>query len=457
MNVSFEKSGAVNGKLTVKLEKTDYAAAVDQSLKNLKKKVNMPGFRPGMVPVGMIKKMYGNEVKAEEINKKLSEAVNNYVQEQKLRLVADPMVSEGQPELDIVNGEDYEFSFDLGLAPEISVELTGKDKIPYYKIEVDEKTVETGVESYRRQTGKYIDAENYEEENDLLRGVLTELDETGKEKEGGLVVEKTSLMPRFFANDQQKAIFKKEAKPGADVVFNPSKAFEGKDVEVASLLKVKKEEVAEHTGDFRFHVDSISRFEMGELNQQLFDFAFGKDVVKSEEEFRARVKEDIEATYVRDSDFKFLLDVREYVFKKAGELEFPKDILRRFLLQNLKDESAKQNIDKTLEDYIKELKWSLMRTQLAEGLNVKVDDESVKATAREMVRIQFAQYGINNIPDDTLEQYAGSMLKDEKQQDNIINRSIDRELTKVLKTTVKLAEKVVSIEDFNKMFQDQNA
>ena len=137
MNVSFEKSGAVNGKLTVKLEKTDYAAAVDQSLKNLKKKVNMPGFRPGMVPVGMIKKMYGNEVKAEEINKKLSEAVNNYVQEQKLRLVADPMVSEGQPELDIVNGEDYEFSFDLGLAPEISVELTGKDKIPYYKIEVD--------------------------------------------------------------------------------------------------------------------------------------------------------------------------------------------------------------------------------------------------------------------------------------------------------------------------------
>ena len=196
---------------------------------------------------------------------------------------------------------------------------------------------------------------------------------------------------------------------------------------------------------------------MGELNQQLFDFAFGKDVVKSEEEFRARVKEDIEATYVRDSDFKFLLDVREYVFKKAGELEFPKDILRRFLLQNLKDESAKQNIDKTLEDYIKELKWSLMRTQLAEGLNVKVDDESVKATAREMVRIQFAQYGINNIPDDTLEQYAGSMLKDEKQQDNIINRSIDRELTKVLKTTVKLAEKVVSIEDFNKMFQDQKA
>jgi len=215
--------------------------------------------------------------------------------------------------------------------------------------------------------------------------------------------------------------------------------------------------VAEHTGDFKFHVDSISRFEMGELNQQLFDFAFGKDVVKSEEEFRARVKEDIEATYVRDSDFKFLLDVREYVFKKAGELEFPKDILKRFLLQNLKDESAKQNIDKTLEDYIKELKWSLMRTQLAEGLNVKVDDESVKATAREMVRIQFAQYGINNIPDDTLEQYAGSMLKDEKQQDNIINRSIDRELTKVLKTTVKLAEKVVSIEDFNKMFQDQNA
>lgn len=457
MNVSFEKSSAVNAKLTVHLAKTDYSAEVDKSLKNLKKRVNMPGFRPGMVPMGMVKKMYGNEIKAEEINKKLSEAVDNYIKEQKLRLVADPMIAEGQPELDIVNGEDYDFAFDLGLAPEINVELTAKDKIPYYKIEVDDKTVETGVESYRRQTGKYVDVDVYEEENDLLRGVLTELDDKGNEKEGGIQLEKTSLMPRFFADNKQKDIFKKNAKPGADVVFNASKAYKGKEVEVASLLKIKKEEVADHSGDFKFHVDSISRFEMGELNQQLFDFAFGKDAVKNEEEFRARIKEDIEATYVRDSDFKFLLDVREYVFKKVGDLEFPKDILKRFLLQNLKDEKAKENIDQTLEDYIKELKWSLMRTQLAEKLGVKVDDEAVKETAREMVRIQFAQYGINNIPSETLEQYAGSMLKDEKQQDNIINRSIDRELTKVLKNTVKLTEKAVSIDDFNKMFQDQNA
>ena len=275
MNVSLEKTDDVTGKLTVKLEKADYAANVEKALKNLRQKANMPGFRPGMVPIGMIKKMYGNEVKAEEINKTLSTAVNDYIKEQKLQLLADPLISENQKELDIVGAEDFEFAFDLGLAPQVAVELTDKDEIPYYDIIVDDKVVDSQIENYRRQGGKNIEADVYDGDNDLLRGTLIELSDDGSEKADGLKVEKASLMPKFFSNDEQKALFK-DAKKNEDVVFNVSKAYDNKESEIASLLKIQKEEVANHTGNFKFNIAEISRFQMAELNQDLFDLAWGK-------------------------------------------------------------------------------------------------------------------------------------------------------------------------------------
>ncbi len=456
MNVSLEKTDEVTGKLTVKLEKADYADNVEKALRNLKQKANMPGFRPGMVPMGMIKKMYGNEVKAEEVNKTLSAAVNNYIKEQKLQLLADPLISESQKELDIIGADEFEFAFDLGLAPQVAVELTEKDEIPYYDIEIDDKTVNMQVENYRRQGGKNIEADVYDGDNDLLRGTLVELAEDGSEKIDGLKVEKASLMPKFFSNDEQKALFK-DAKKNEDIVFNVNKAYDGKDSEIASLLKIQKEDIANHAGDFKFSISEISRFQMAEINQDLFDLAFGKGTIKNEEEFRNRIKSDIEAAYVRDSDFKFLMDLRDYADKKAGEIKFPEEVLKRFLLNNAKKEEDKANIDDILKRYIAELRWNLVRTRLADNAKVKIDDAAVKATAREMVQIQFAQYGINSIPADTLDKYADEMLKNENQQDNIISRSIDKAITEAYKSVVKLDHKKVSIEEFNKMFETENA
>lgn len=456
MNVSLEKTDDVTGKLTVKLEKADYADNVEKALKNLRQKANMPGFRPGMVPMGMIKKMYGNEVKAEEINKTLSAAVNNYIKEQKLQLLADPLISENQKELDIVGAEEFEFAFDLGLAPQVAVELTDKDEIPYYDIQVDDKTVDSQVENYRRQGGKNIEADVYDGDNDLLRGTLVELSDDGSEKADGLKVEKASLMPKFFSNDEQKALFK-DAKKNEDIVFNVSKAYDGKESEVASLLKIQKEDVANHAGNFKFNIAEISRFQMAEINQDLFDFVFGKDTIKSEEEFRNRIKSDIETAYSHDSDYKFLMDLRDYADKKAGEIKFPEEILKRFLLNNAKKEEDKKNIDDILKRYISELRWNLVRTRLADNAKVKIDDKAVKDTAREIVQIQFAQYGINSVPTETLDKYADEMLKDENQQDNIISRSIDKAITEAYKSIVKLEHKKVSIEEFNKMFEPENA
>ena len=334
----------------------------------------------------------------------------------------------------------------------LNLELTDNDEIPYYDIIVDDKVVDSQIENYRRQGGKNIEADVYDGDNDLLRGTLIELSDDGSEKADGLKVEKASLMPKFFSNDEQKALFK-DAKKNEDVVFNVSKAYDNKESEIASLLKIQKEEVANHTGNFKFNIAEISRFQMAELNQDLFDLAFGKGTVKSEEEFRNRIKTDIETAYSRDSDFKFLMDLRDYADKKAGEIKFPEEILKRFLLNNAKKEEDKNNIDDILKRYISELRWNLVRTRLADNAKVKIDDKAVKDTAREMVQIQFAQYGINSIPTETLDKYADEMLKNENQQDNIISHSIDKAITEAYKSIVKLGHKKVSIEEFNKMFE----
>ena len=455
MNVSLEKSDEVTGKLTVRLEKADYTDNVEKALKKLKQKANMPGFRPGMVPMGLIKKMYGNEVKAEEVNKALSNTVNDYIKEQKLQLLADPLIGADQKEVDIVGEDNFEFTFDLGLAPKIDIELTDKDEIPYYDIEIDDTTVNRQVENYSRQNGHTVDADTYSDD-DLLRGTLVELAEDGSEKADGLKIEKVSLMPRFFSNDEQKALFK-DAKKNSDIIFNVSKAYDGKESEITSLLKIQKEDIANHTGDFKFSITEISRFQPAELNQTLFDLVFGKDTVKSEEEFRNRIKSDLAAAYVRDSDYKLLLDLRDYATGKAGDIKFPEEILRRFILNNAKKEEEKNNIDDILKHYIAELKWSLVRTQLAEKANVKIDDDALKATAREMVQIQFAQYGMNNISTELLDKYADEMLKNENQQDNIISHSIDKGVITAYKDKVTLSHKTVTIEEFNKMFENKNA
>ena len=456
MNISLDKKDEVRGKLTVKLEKADYQPNIDKSLKQLKQKINMPGFRRGMVPMGMVTKMYGMEVKVEEVNKTLSTAVNDYIQNEKLNLLVNPMMGEDQPKLDIEASDDFEFYFDLAVAPKVEIDLSEKDTVDYYDIEIDDKAVDDQVNASCRQGGKYEEVDAFNHEDDLLRGDLVELNADGTVKEGGLNVESASLMPKYFTDDEQKALFK-DSKKDSDVIFNVSKAYGGNDTEISSLLKIKKEEVNNHLGDFKYHLVKISHFVPAELNQDLFDYIYGKDNVKNEQEMREKIKADLQATYERDSDYKFLLDLRDYAIKKVGELQFPEEMLKRYLLDNAKKEEDKKNIDDLLKKYIQELTWSLISTQMAKNLKIEINEAALKETAREMVRIQFSQYGINNVPEDALEKYSESMLNDEKQRDTLISRTLDHTLTKAAKTVVNLSHKNKTIEDFNKMFEPVEA
>lgn len=449
MNISLEKNGNVSAVITIKMEKADYEEKVNKAIKEMSRKAQMPGFRPGKVPVGLVRKMYGTQAKAEQVDKLLNEGLFNYIKDNKVNMLGEPLNSEQQKPQDIEVQDDFEFVFDIALAPEFKVELTKDDTVDYYDIEVSDEQVDNQVKQIAQQGGHPEEAESYEE-RDILRGLLAELGADGLPKEGGLQVEKVSLMPTYFKNDDQKKLFE-GAKKNDVITFCPSKAYEGSDAEIASLLKVDKSKVGEYAGEFSFQVEEISRFVPATLNQEFFDQVFGKDAVKSEDEFRAKVKDNIAAQYAADSDFKFLLDARACAEAKVGELEFPDELLKKIMKANNKDKEesfVEENYAKSIE----ELKWHLIKEQLVAANDIKIDDKDVKAAAIQATRFQFAQYGMNNIPEEYLEQYASEMLKKKEQVNALVERSIDTKLTAALKEVVTLNRKPISLEDFGKMF-----
>lgn len=448
MKISFENPDKVNGLLTLTVEEADYAENVEKTLKNYRKKANIPGFRPGQVPMGMIKKQFGTSVKVDEINKILGEQIYKYVNENKIKMLGEPLPSEKQVPVDMEAAAPYTFMFDIAVAPEFKAELTDKDTVDYYTIAVDDKMIDQQVDMYASRGGHYDKVEEYQA-NDMLKGDLRELDENGATKEGGITVEAAVLMPEYIKVEEQKALFN-GAKLGDIITFNPKKAYPESDVEVSSLLKMKKEEVADLNSDFSFQITEISRFVKAEVNQELFDQAFGKDAVKDEKEFREKIAEGLQAQFVMDSDFKFLQDVRKYAEEKIGAQTYPDALLKRIMLNNNKDK-GQEFVDQNYEMSIKELTWHLIKEQLVEANNIKIDDADVKETAKEAARAQFAQYGMTNVPDEYLENYAADMLKKKEYVDSLVDRSIDRKLTVALKNVVKLNEKQVSFEDFNKM------
>ncbi len=451
MNVSLQNIDKVSALLTVKLEKQDYQEKVEKSLKTFRQKANMPGFRPGMVPMGLIKKQYGKAILAEEVNKLLQDKVYEYLRENKVNMLGEPLPNEEkQQPVNFDTQEDFEFVFDIALAPEFEANLDVNDKIDYYTINVTDEMIDRQVKMYTQRSGNYEKTDVYAD-NDMLKGLLAELDENGSTKEGGIQVEGAVMMPSYMKNDAQKAIFN-GAKVNDVLVFNPSEAYEGSEAEIASLLKIEKEKAAEVKSNFSFQIEEITRFVEGELTQEIFDQVYGEGVVKSVEEFRAKIKESIAAQFVADSNYKFLIDVRNYLTGKIGKLEFPDALLKRIMLLNNEEKGeafVAENYDKSIE----ELTWHLIKEQLVNANEIKVEQQDVVAMAKEATRAQFAQYGMMNVPDDLLENYAKEMLKKKESVDGLVNRVIETKLAEALKGKVTLNEKTVSVEEFNKMFE----
>lgn len=451
MNISLENVDKVSALLTLKIEKADYQAQVEKTLKTYRQKANIPGFRRGMVPMSLIKRQFGKAVLAEEVDRLMQEKVNEYIRENHVNMLGMPLPDEEKMKpVDFDTQEDFEFVFDIALAPEFRAEISSADTIDYYTVDVTDEMVGRQVEAYARRKSHPEQVEQYEAD-DMLKGLLSELDENGSTKEGGIRAEGAVMMPNYMKDDAQKALFD-SAKTGDVVTFNPSAAYGGSETELASLLRIKKEEAAGVKGDFSFQVEEITRMVPAEVNQELFDDVFGKDAVKSEEEFRARVKDGIEGQFGPESDYKFLKDVRAYLTGKVGKLEFADTLLKRIMQMNNRDkgeEYVTENYDKSIE----ELTWHLIREQLLQANGIKVEEADIMRAARETARMQFAQYGMTNLPDDMMDNYAKELLKKEGAAENMANRAADAKLVAALKEKATLNRKTVSAEEFGKLFE----
>ena len=441
MEFTLKNQDATSAILSVNIQEADYSALVEKQLKNFRQKANIPGFRPGMVPMGLIKKQYGTAVKAEEINKLLQTKIFEYIRENKIDMLGEPLpIEEQQANINMADDKEFTFEFEIALAPKFDAVLDKNDALAYYRIQPTDEMIQSQVDAFAQRCGEYKQVESCEN-GDMLKGTLTEA------VENGVVVREAVMMPAYMKNEEQKALFA-GAKVNDVVTFNPFTAFDGNEAELASLLKVEKSEVAAHNGEFTFAITEITRFVASEVNQNVFDAAFGKDAVKSEEEFRAKISEQFEARFEVESDYKLLMDVRDYLMNKVGKLEFNEAILRRIMDANKAEGEVVS--EEEFQKSLTELRWHLVKEQLAKKFEVKIDDNDVLNVAKGATRDQFAQYGMANVPEDLLENYAKEMLKQEKTREALINRAVDVKLIQAIKAAVTLNEEKISVEDFNK-------
>lgn len=450
MNVSLQKNDNVSAVLTINMVKADYAEAVEKQLKKVRKDAQMPGFRKGMVPMSLIKKMYQTTATVEEVNRMLGETVNNYIQENNLHVLGEPLPNEGQQQIDFDTMDSFDFMFDLAIAPEVKVEANADIKVAYYDVEVTDEMVDNQCKLYTQRNGKYESVDAYEGD-DMLKGNLVELDENGNAKEGGISVEGAVMMPSYIKNDDEKKKFE-GVKKGDTVVFNPSTAWDGNAAEISSLLKIEREAADAVKSNFSYAIEEITRFIPGELDQTIFDDVLGKDVVNNVEDFKGKVKEVIAAQFGANADFKFLIDVRKALVEKAGKMEYSETLLKRIMKANNPDKDdnfINENYDKSIE----ELSWQLVRDELLKTFEIKVENEEIVEAAKAATRAQFAQYGMLNIPENMLDNYAKEMLKKRETIESLAARVIDNKLAEALKEKVTLEHQSISAEDFGKLFQ----
>ena len=449
MNITFDNSTkAGSGLMTIVIEEADYQDDVRKQLNEYRRRVNMPGFRPGQAPLPLIKKQVGPQIKVDAINKLVGNKIYDYIKENNINMLGEPMPHLGEEPIDLDQPAPYTLKFDIAIAPEMDVKLTKKNKIVYYDITVDDKMIDQQVDVYASRGGSYEKVNDYQD-GDMLKGDIRELNADGSTKEGGIEVADAIILPAYMKNDEQKALFQ-GCKLGDILTINPKKAYPDSTVEISSLLKISKEEAENITADFSYQITEISRYNKHAIDQELFDQTFGEGTVNSEKEFREKIAANLKEQMNQNAEYRFLADVRAYVEKKLGKVEYDDELMKRIMLANNK-EHDQEYVDKNYEASIKELTWHLAKNKLLEQCEVKIEDADVKSAAKDMARIQFAQYGMSNIPEEYLDNYAEEMLKKPEQVDQFVNQAADIKLMKALKDVVTLDTKTISFEELQKL------
>lgn len=451
MNVNFEKTDQVNGVLTVAIVEDDYKADVKKELNKLGMTRPIKGFRPGHVPAALLQKMYGPQVKAQVVDHKLNRAVSDYLINNHIAVLGEPMLTD-DTNVNIDNDVDFEFKFNIGMAPEFELNIDKSINVPYYNIGVTDDMVEKQNEGYRKRFGKQVPGEEAAIDS-LLRGSLVELDENGDAKAEGISTERTIVMPQYLHDEEQKQKFV-GAKVGQEIVFNPHKACDGSASELASMLNIDKENAADVTSDFKMTVNEIMVTQIADMDQEFFDNVLGKDVATNEEEYMTKLRETIAHELVADSNYRFTIDAETVLKKKVGELELPDEFLKQYLLSTNKDVDATK-IEEEYPRTREEIVWQLIKEKIAKAYDVKIEKEDQMRLARIFASQQFAQYGIGNVPEETLDRYAGELMENKDYSREISRRAFEDKVYATIRDNVSLTEKSVTVEEFNKLFEEK--
>ena len=453
MKSTLNKTNEVNGTIVIELEKADYQEKVDKSLTQLRQRAEIPGFRKGKVPKSVIQKMYGKSVLIDEINKIITEELGNFVKENNLKILGEPLADKTpENQVDLDKDETFKFHFNIGLTPTFDLNLEDVEQA-YYNVELEDDLVEKQIDSYKQNFGTYLKVEEEAVETDLIKGTLTEV-ENGEDKAEGMVVENAILMPSYLKEETIKSSFI-GSKVGESIVFNPKTAYDNNEAEVASLLQKTKEEIKDINPDFRFDINEVTRYQEAELNQELFDRVVGEGAVASEEEFRAKVQEQILKQFKPGADHLFIHEMRDKIVEKMADIEFPEEFLKSWLLES----NEGKNEEKIVEDFpliLDDLKFQIFKQKVIEENEIKIEFKDIEALAIEVARAQFAQYGMSNLPDDVLQNYSKSLLEKEETIQNLYEKATEEKVIEWLKTNINIVEKTVDSEEFNKIMSEHS-
>jgi trigger factor len=449
MNITKENIDDLNALLKVEIKKADYEENVEKVLKDYRKKANIKGFRPGMVPIGLVKKMYGKAVQLDEINKLVSESIHKYLHDEKIEILGDPLPKDNDQEMiNFDTKEDFSFTFELGLTPQFEIKLSKKNKVNYYQIEVDEKMKTDYISNYTRRFGEFKSSEK-SGEKDMLKGNIIQLGEKNIILEDGLKAENTTVSIDIMKDEKIKKHFIGR-KRDDEIDFDLRKALPN-DFEIAGILNKKKDEVGDVNGNFRFTIKEINRFEPAEIGQKLFNKVYGEGVITSEDEFMKKVEEEIVNNLKRESDYKVMLDVKKLTIEKT-DFSLPEDFLKKWLLK-VNEKTTEEQIEKEFESFRSDLKWQLIRNKVAKENEIKISEEELQKEAENITRFQFQQYGLYYATDEQIGNYAKEMLKREDEAKRIAEKILEEKAIEKLKEIVKLEDKKITAEDFNKLFE----
>lgn len=448
MEVVKNQIDELNASLTVNVKNSDIAENVEKALKDYRRKAVIPGFRPGNVPTGLIKKMYGNAIIADELNKTVSKSLSDYLVSEKLNILGDPLPSETQEQIDFGKQDNYNFIFDIALAPEFEVKFTKKDKINRYSIKVDDEMINKYISGYKQRFGNFEVLEK-STETSMLSVSLIEINDAGDIIENGISNEDSTISIKVIDN---KKIKKSLVGLTKDTILDIDlkKAFPN-DTEISSMLKIKKEEVENMNSMFRMTVKEVKEFKEAEMNQEFYNNCFGENAVKDEKEFKNKVIEDIKASFSRETKFKLLIDVKEKFIKKA-DFNLPQEFLKRWLKVSNKDITDEQ-IEKEFDRFIEDLKWTLIKSKIAKENEIKVTEEDLTKAAKQQLLAQFSQYGMSYIPDEYLNKYAKEMLEKEGEANKLYEQELEEKVVDFVAESVKLDEKEVTMEEFTALFK----